>query len=119
MGVHHSIKYCGGTVSESVLGDYLRFTGVPRDSFVVATECGNYKEGFDSSIARVTRSVDESLACLSLDYVDILHCHDIQFTNLDQVTLISAQSLATLVAHIVRSSAAKLTHESYNQLPTK
>ncbi|KAI4964863.1 hypothetical protein ZWY2020_058093 [Hordeum vulgare] len=77
--------YYGGTVSESVLGDCLRFAGVPRDSFVVATKCGRYKEGFDFSAARVTRSVDESLARLGLDYVDILHCHDIEFTNLDQL----------------------------------
>ncbi|KAF7056942.1 hypothetical protein CFC21_064302 [Triticum aestivum] len=77
--------YYGGTVSESVLGDCLRFAGVPRDSFVVATKCGRYKEGFDFSAARVTRSIDESLARLGLDYVDILHCHDIEFTNLDQI----------------------------------
>ncbi|KAM0902572.1 hypothetical protein ACQ4PT_019240 [Festuca glaucescens] len=77
--------YYGGTVSESVLGDCLRFAAVPRDSFVVATKCGRYKEGFDFSAARVTRSIDESLARLGLDYVDILHCHDIEFTNLDQI----------------------------------
>jgi aryl-alcohol dehydrogenase-like predicted oxidoreductase len=72
-------------VSESVLGDCLRAAGVPRDRFVVATKCGRYREGFDFSAARVTRSVDESLARLGLDYVDILHCHDIEFTDLDQV----------------------------------
>ncbi|TVU50275.1 hypothetical protein EJB05_01641 [Eragrostis curvula] len=77
--------YYGGTVSESVLGDCLRHAAVPRDSFVVATKCGRYKEGFDFSADRVTRSIDESLARLCLDYVDILHCHDIEFTNLDQI----------------------------------
>nr|ABG22022.1 oxidoreductase, aldo/keto reductase family protein, expressed [Oryza sativa Japonica Group] len=77
--------YYGGTVSESVLGDCLRAAGVPRDRFVVATKCGRYREGFDFSAARVTRSVDESLARLGLDYVDILHCHDIEFTDLDQI----------------------------------
>uniref|UniRef100_A0ACD5Y5N8 Uncharacterized protein n=1 Tax=Avena sativa TaxID=4498 RepID=A0ACD5Y5N8_AVESA len=77
--------YYGGTVSESVLGDSLRFAAVPRDSFVIATKCGRYKEGFDFSAGRVTRSIDESLARLGLEYVDILHCHDIEFTNLDQI----------------------------------
>ncbi|XP_062204075.1 L-galactose dehydrogenase-like [Phragmites australis] len=77
--------YYGGTVSESVLGDCLRHAAVPRDRIVVATKCGRYKEGFDFSAARVTRSVDESLARLGLDYVDILHCHDIEFTNLNQI----------------------------------
>ncbi|GJM95669.1 hypothetical protein PR202_ga12439 [Eleusine coracana subsp. coracana] len=77
--------YYGGTVSESVLGDCLRHAAVPRDRIVVATKCGRYKEGFDFSAERVTRSVDESLVRLGLDYVDILHCHDIEFTNLDQI----------------------------------
>jgi L-galactose dehydrogenase len=78
-------RYYGGTVSETVLGDCLRSAAVPRDAFVLATKCGRYTDGFDFSAARVTRSVDESLARLGLDYVDILHCHDIEFTNLDQV----------------------------------
>jgi len=78
--------YYGGTVSESVLGDCLRHAAVPRDQVVVATKCGRYKdEGFDFSAARVARSVDESLARLGLDYVDILHAHDIEFTSLDQI----------------------------------
>uniref|UniRef100_N1QWA7 Putative oxidoreductase yajO n=1 Tax=Aegilops tauschii TaxID=37682 RepID=N1QWA7_AEGTA len=84
-GTNGLARYYGGTVSESVLGDCLRFSGVPRDSFVGATKCGRYKEGFDFSATRVTRSIDESLARLGLDYVDILHCHDIEFTSLDQI----------------------------------
>uniref|UniRef100_A0A0D9XZC7 NADP-dependent oxidoreductase domain-containing protein n=1 Tax=Leersia perrieri TaxID=77586 RepID=A0A0D9XZC7_9ORYZ len=78
--------YYGGTVSESVLGDCLRAAAVPRDAVVVATKCGRYKdEGFDFTAARVTRSLDDSLHRLGLDYVDILHCHDIEFAPLDQI----------------------------------
>lgn len=78
--------YYGGTISESVLGDCLRHAAVPRDRVVVATKCGRYKdEGFDFSANRVTRSIDESLARLGLDYVDILHAHDIEFTHLEQI----------------------------------
>ncbi|TVU50277.1 hypothetical protein EJB05_01643, partial [Eragrostis curvula] len=74
------------TASESVLGDCLRHAAVPRDRVVVATKCGRYvEEGFGFSAARVARSVDESLARLGLDYVGILHAHDIEFTNLDQI----------------------------------
>ncbi|URE19812.1 L-galactose dehydrogenase [Musa troglodytarum] len=47
-------------------------------------QCGCYIDGFDFSAERVTRSIDESLARLKLDYVDILHCHDIEFGSLDQ-----------------------------------
>lgn len=72
-------------MSEKVLGKALKALGVPRNEFVVSTKCGRYVEGFDFSADRVTRSIDESLARLQLDYVDILQCHDIEFGNLDQV----------------------------------
>ncbi|KAH7689833.1 L-galactose 1-dehydrogenase protein [Dioscorea alata] len=77
--------YYGGTVSETVLGDCLRDLGVSRDEIVVSTKCGRYKDGFDFSAERVTKSIDESLQRLKLDYVDILQCHDIEFGSLDQI----------------------------------
>lgn len=77
--------YYGGTLSEKVLGKALKASGVPRNEYIVSTKCGRYKEGFDFSADRVTRSIDESLARLQLDYVDILQCHDIEFGSLDQI----------------------------------
>lgn len=77
--------YYGGTLSEKVLGKALKALGVARDQYIVSTKCGRYKEGFDFSAERVTRSIDESLERLQLDYVDILHCHDIEFGSLDQI----------------------------------
>ncbi|CAJ2678264.1 unnamed protein product [Trifolium pratense] len=76
--------YYGGTLSEKVLGKALKALNVPRSEYIVATKCGRYAEGFDFSAERVTRSVDESLERLQLDYVDILQCHDIEFGSLDQ-----------------------------------
>lgn len=78
-------RYYGGTLSEKVLGKALKASGVTRNEYIVSTKCGRYKEGFDFSADRVTRSIDESLARLQLDYVDILQCHDIEFGSLDQV----------------------------------
>ncbi|XP_042377065.1 L-galactose dehydrogenase-like [Zingiber officinale] len=77
--------FYGGTLSETVLGNCLSELQVPREEFIVSTKCGRYKDGFDFSAQRVTRSIDESLARLKLDYVDILHCHDIEFGSLDQI----------------------------------
>ncbi|KAJ3707365.1 hypothetical protein LUZ61_011070 [Rhynchospora tenuis] len=77
--------YYGGTVSETVLGQCFKAIGVPRDQIIVSTKCGRYREGFDFSAERVTRSIDESLTRLGLDNVDILHCHDIEFVSLDQI----------------------------------
>ncbi|KAI5604016.1 hypothetical protein BDE02_01G257200 [Populus trichocarpa] len=77
--------YYGGTLSERMLGKGLKALGVPRNEYIVSTKCGRYVEGFDFSAERVTKSIDESLARLQLDYVDILQCHDIEFGSLDQI----------------------------------
>jgi L-galactose dehydrogenase len=72
--------YYGLTKAETVLGRALQ--GVPRDRYFLATKCGRYGaniEDFDFSAARVTRSVDESLARLGVDYLDIIQIHDMEF----------------------------------------
>lgn len=77
--------YYGGTLSEKMLGKALKALGVPRNEYIVSTKCGRYTEDFDFSAERVTKSIDESLERLQLDYVDILQCHDIEFGSLDQI----------------------------------
>ncbi|KAK9166132.1 hypothetical protein Scep_001323 [Stephania cephalantha] len=77
--------YYGATLSETMLGKALEALNAPRDQFIVSTKCGRYVDGFDFTAHRVTKSIDESLARLGLDYVDILHCHDIEFGDLDQI----------------------------------
>lgn len=76
-------------MSEKTLGKALKAAGVPRNEYIVSTKCGRYVDGFDFSAERVTRSIDESLARLQLDYVDILQCHDIEFGSLDQVSIMN------------------------------
>src|SRR5437870_13807368 len=64
--------FYGSTRAESVLGKALE--GVPRDDYALATKVGRYGETeFDFSAARVNRSLDESLARLGVDYVDLLN----------------------------------------------
>jgi len=76
--------YYGLTRAETVLGKALK--GIPRDRYYLATKVGRYGEAeFDFSAGRVTASVDESLARLGLDYIDLIQCHDIEFGSLDQV----------------------------------
>ncbi|KAK9073981.1 hypothetical protein SSX86_006576 [Deinandra increscens subsp. villosa] len=77
--------FYGGTLSEKVLGKALKAVGVPRNEYIVSTKCGRYKEGFDFSAERVTKSIDESLERLQMEYVDIFQCHDIEFGSLDQI----------------------------------
>lgn len=78
--------YYGLTKAETVLGKALK--GIDRNRYYLATKVGRYgaeQKDFDFSASRVTRSVDESLARLGVEYVDIIQCHDIEFGNLDQI----------------------------------
>lgn len=89
--------YYGNTVAESVLGKALQT--IPRDAYHLSTKVGRYgKDVFDFSAERVTQSVDESLHRLKLDYIDLIICHDIEFTSLDQVIYETIPTLRRLQA---------------------
>ena len=78
--------YYGALKAETVLGKALK--GVARDRYYLATKVARYgleAKDFDFSAERVTRSVDESLERLGVDYVDFIQIHDIEFGHLDQI----------------------------------
>jgi L-galactose dehydrogenase len=78
--------YYGLTKAETVLGRALQ--GIPRDRYYLATKCGRYGaniEDFDFSADRVTRSVDESLSRLGVEYLDIIQVHDMEFGDARQI----------------------------------
>ena len=102
----------GVTKSETVLGRALQ--GVPRENYYLATKVGQYGEGhFDFSAARVTSSFDESCRRLGTDYIDVLHCHDIEFADLDQIVNETLPALAKLKA------AGRVGHLGITGLPLK
>ncbi|HEX4055147.1 MAG TPA: aldo/keto reductase [Tepidisphaeraceae bacterium] len=78
--------FYGLTRAETLLGKALE--SIPRDQYALATKVGRYGtelSDFDFSARRVTASVDESLKRLGVGYIDLIHAHDIEFGNLDQV----------------------------------
>ena len=78
--------FYGLTRAEAVLGRAL--AGVPRERYFLATKCGRYgvkPEDFDFSAARVTKSVDESLSRLGVDYLDIIQVHDMEFGDIREI----------------------------------
>lgn len=76
--------YYGALRAETVLGKAL--LEIPRDRYYLSTKVGRYGlTEFDFSAARVTASVDASLARLNVEYVDIILCHDVEFGSLDQI----------------------------------
>jgi L-galactose dehydrogenase len=102
----------GVTKSETVLGRALQ--GVPRESYYLATKVGQYGEGnFDFSAARVTASLDESCRRLGTDYIDVLHCHDIEFADLGQIVN------ETLPALMKLREAGRVGHLGITGLPLK
>lgn len=75
--------YYGLTLAEERLGKALVGR---RGKIILATKCGRYGlDQFDFSAARVMASIDESLARLQTDYVDLLQVHDIEFGDFTQI----------------------------------
>ncbi len=78
--------FYGLTKAETVLGKALKT--VPRDKYLLATKVGRYGDDFKDfnfSAERVTKSVDESLARMGVNYVDIIQVHDMEYGDLDQI----------------------------------
>lgn len=89
--------YYGLTKAETVLGKALASASLPRDRYLLSSKAGRYGEDtFDFSEARIVRSVDESLARLKTDYLDILHLHDIEYVPLGPILEESIPALQKL-----------------------
>ncbi|OXM87250.1 aldo/keto reductase [Paenibacillus rigui] len=87
--------YYGLTKAESVLGQAIR--EMDRSRFYLTTKAGRYGgDAFDFSADRIQRSVEESLARLHTDYIDILYLHDIEFGSMRQIIEESLPSLQKL-----------------------
>jgi len=73
----------GETLAETRLGRAMQGR---RDKVFLATKCCRHSEtAFDFSARRVRASIDESLARLRTDYVDVFQVHDIEFGDTTQV----------------------------------
>ena len=78
--------FYGLTKAETVLGKALR--DIPREKYLLASKVARYgyKEAdFDFSPERVTRSIDESLTRLGVDYIDFIQVHDMEFGDMDYI----------------------------------
>jgi L-galactose dehydrogenase len=104
--------YYGVTKAETVLGKALR--QIKRDRYLLATKVGQYADGvFDFSADRIIRSVDESLARLGIEHIDLIQCHDIEFVDADQII---HEALPTL--HKLKETG-KVRHVGITGLPLK
>lgn len=78
--------YYGRTLAEARLGEALQGR---RHEVVLATKAGRYDKqietGFDFSASRIARSIEESLARLRTDYVDVYQLHDIEYGHKEQI----------------------------------
>ncbi|CAB3259067.1 unnamed protein product [Arctia plantaginis] len=82
--------------SERTYGKGL--TGVPRDSYYIASKVGRYElnltKMFDFSAEKTAAAVDNTLDLLCLDYVDIIQVHDFSFAP--DMSIILKETLPTL-----------------------
>jgi L-galactose dehydrogenase len=87
--IDHGINYFdvapmyGVTLAETRLGKALKGK---RHKIYLTTKCCRYDmDDFDFSAKRVKRSIDESLARLQTDHVDLYQVHDVEFGDRKQV----------------------------------
>jgi aryl-alcohol dehydrogenase-like predicted oxidoreductase len=92
----------GATVAETVLGKALR--GIPRDRYYLSTKAGKYTtpDGygtnvFDYSAARMRRRLEESMARLGVDFIDIVHLHDFEYQRFTMTGSAFAEGFPALV----------------------
>jgi aryl-alcohol dehydrogenase-like predicted oxidoreductase len=93
MAIDHGINlvdcspYYGDLKAEEILGTAL--SEIPRDKYFVSTKVGRYWQNgekiWDYSAEKTIKSVDESLRRLKTDYIDFIHCHDIEFADPGQI----------------------------------
>ena len=89
--------YYGMTRAETALGKAL--TNIDRSSYVLMTKVGRYGDkDWDFSREATLRSLDESLARLGVDHIDVLQCHDIEHGDLRQLTEEALPTLRELKA---------------------
>ena len=80
--------FYGQGESETNVGKILK--DVPRQAYYIATKTCRYDASgpgqFDFSYERTIKSVDESLARLGVDYIDLYQLHDVEFAdNIEEV----------------------------------
>jgi aryl-alcohol dehydrogenase-like predicted oxidoreductase len=79
--------YYGHLKAEIVLGKALK--NIDHSKYYLSTKVGRYgKDGvnyWDYSAQKATESVYESMERLTVDYIDLINIHDIEFADLEQV----------------------------------
>ncbi len=92
----------GGTLAETVLGKALK--GIARDRYLLSTKAGKYTalgsygdDELDYSEARIRKGLDESMARLGVEFIDIVHLHDFEYQGRSKVDRAFDEGFPTLV----------------------
>ena len=88
--------FYGLTLAETRLGKALEGS---RKDIILASKCGRYDlQHFDFSRNRIIQSIDESLARLKTDYLDLFQLHDIEFVDKHLILEEAVPAMLELVA---------------------
>jgi aryl-alcohol dehydrogenase-like predicted oxidoreductase len=105
--------YYGFFKAETLLGKALKT--IPRTKYYLSTKVGRYGtngiKSWDYSAARAEQSLEESMQRLNVDFIDILHVHDIEFSDLNQVLN------ETIPALVRMKDKGKIGHVGITGLP--
>ena len=71
----HADVYGGDHACERRFGDAITFTAAERESMIIQSKVGIRNGFWDFSKEHILRSVDETLAALRLEYLDVLLLH--------------------------------------------
>lgn len=104
----------GKTLAEANLGKSLK--GIARDHYYLCSKVGSYDPeagDYDYSAARTRESVHASLKRLGTDYLDVVHCHDIEYADHEQIANETLPELQKL------KQAGKIRYLGVTGLPLK
>lgn len=73
--IDHADIYGGEHLCERRFGEAMRLTPSQRDTMMIQSKAGIRKGFFDFSSEHILKAVDESLAALKTDYLDVLLLH--------------------------------------------
>ena len=94
--------------------------GLPREQVILATKVGRYdKAKFDFSAETVTKSVHESLKRLQVEYIDLIQTHDIEFGDLDQVSISLPMKPQVIYALFLVVPVVTICHQSAHSITRK
>ncbi|MBT9431035.1 aldo/keto reductase [Candidatus Sodalis endolongispinus] len=82
----HGVNYFDVAPYYGLTKSEIALQGVAQRDYTLATKVGRYGDSlWDFSRGATLQSVEQSLARLKVDYIDVIQCHDVEYGNQQQL----------------------------------